>query len=375
MKNLLFSLAGLLLTVTAALAQQQIPAGSVIGNSTAAARPARGETVTAILDRALGSTRGAIIERGASGWGLIGPGTAGLPYVSNGAGADPSYQVLPATGGGTGQSSYTIGDLLLANSTTTLTKLAGVATGNVLISGGVGTAFSWGKVTSSHLNITSTSCTNQYLNAISATGVGTCVTITLASASFANQGTTTTVLHGNAAGNPSFGAVVSADLNITTTSCTNQVVTAISAAAAGTCSSVAYAMIGSSSLATSAELEAGTASKLLSAAIIYDAEVTITFNATQTFDFNTFLNGRVTLTNNISSLTCSNMKASQSGVITLVQDGTGSRTMAAAWCSAFRWAGGTRGVLSTAASSVDALFYQCVSTSICYVSLSKAQAN
>lgn len=32
-------------------------------------------------------------------------------------------------------------------------------------------------------------------------------TITLASADFANQGTTTTVLHGNAAGNPSFGAV------------------------------------------------------------------------------------------------------------------------------------------------------------------------
>ena len=34
-----------------------------------------------------------------------------------------------------------------------------------------------------------------------------------------------------------------------------------------------------------------------------------------------------------------------------------------------------RGILSTVASSVDSLFYQCVSTSICYVSLSKAQAN
>ncbi len=36
-------------------------------------------------------------------------------------------------------------------------------------------------------------------------------TLTLASADFANQGTTTTVLHGNAAGNPAFGAVVEAD--------------------------------------------------------------------------------------------------------------------------------------------------------------------
>ncbi|MFC1638582.1 beta strand repeat-containing protein, partial [Patescibacteria group bacterium] len=48
--------------------------------------------------------------------------------------------------GGTGLSSYTIGDIVYASGSTTLSKLAGVATGNVLISGGVGTAPSWGKV-------------------------------------------------------------------------------------------------------------------------------------------------------------------------------------------------------------------------------------
>lgn len=48
--------------------------------------------------------------------------------------------------GGTGLSSYTVGDLLYASGTTTLAKLAGVATGNALISGGVGTAPSWGKI-------------------------------------------------------------------------------------------------------------------------------------------------------------------------------------------------------------------------------------
>ena len=36
---------------------------------------------------------------------------------------------------------------------------------------------------------------------------------TLASADFANQGTTTTVLHGNAAGNPSWTSIVLADLD------------------------------------------------------------------------------------------------------------------------------------------------------------------
>ena len=39
-------------------------------------------------------------------------------------------------------------------------------------------------------------------------------TAVLASADFANQGTTTTVLHGNAAGNPSFGTVVEADITL-----------------------------------------------------------------------------------------------------------------------------------------------------------------
>lgn len=54
--------------------------------------------------------------------------------------------VLDAARGGTGQSSYTIGDLLYASASTTLSKLAAVATGNALISGGVGAAPSWGKI-------------------------------------------------------------------------------------------------------------------------------------------------------------------------------------------------------------------------------------
>jgi len=40
----------------------------------------------------------------------------------------------------------------------------------------------------------------------------TCSALTLAGAQFANQGTTTTVLHGNAAGNPSFAAISSSDV-------------------------------------------------------------------------------------------------------------------------------------------------------------------
>lgn len=56
------------------------------------------------------------------------------------------WKVVPATAGGTGQTSYAVGDLLYANTTTTLAKLPDVATGNALISGGVGVAPSWGKI-------------------------------------------------------------------------------------------------------------------------------------------------------------------------------------------------------------------------------------
>lgn len=53
---------------------------------------------------------------------------------------------VPAATGGTGQSSYTLGDILYASGATALARLPDVATGYVLISGGVGAAPSYGKV-------------------------------------------------------------------------------------------------------------------------------------------------------------------------------------------------------------------------------------
>lgn len=83
---------------------------------------------------------------GVQGLTSVAPGTATFPLVSNGASSDPSFQFLPATGGGTGLTTFAIGDLLQASSTTALASLAAVATGNVLISGGVSTVSNWGKV-------------------------------------------------------------------------------------------------------------------------------------------------------------------------------------------------------------------------------------
>lgn len=73
---------------------------------------------------------------------------------ASGGAAAPSFRSLvaddlptvPPTKGGTGFTSFTVGDLFYADTTTSLAKLADVATGNVLLSGGVGVAPAYGKV-------------------------------------------------------------------------------------------------------------------------------------------------------------------------------------------------------------------------------------
>lgn len=86
--------------------------------------------------------------------GTLGTGNGGTnltTFTSGGAVYATSTSVLttgtlPATSGGTGQSSYAVGDIVYASTTTALSKLADVATGNALISGGVGVAPSYGKI-------------------------------------------------------------------------------------------------------------------------------------------------------------------------------------------------------------------------------------
>lgn len=74
--------------------------------------------------------------------------TDGKLFYKDNAGAVQviGWKVVPATAGGTGLTSYTQGDLLYATSSTTLGRLADVATGNALISGGVGGDPAWGKI-------------------------------------------------------------------------------------------------------------------------------------------------------------------------------------------------------------------------------------
>ena len=63
-----------------------------------------------------------------------------------GLGALATLNSVAATAGGTGQTSYAVGDILYASTSTVLSKLADVATGNALLSGGIGVAPAYGKV-------------------------------------------------------------------------------------------------------------------------------------------------------------------------------------------------------------------------------------
>ncbi len=84
-----------------------------------------------------------VLSATALGTGVTGSSLTSVGTITTGTW---SATAIAATRGGTGQTAYAVGDLLYADTTTSLAKLADVATGNALISGGVGVAPAWGKI-------------------------------------------------------------------------------------------------------------------------------------------------------------------------------------------------------------------------------------
>jgi hypothetical protein len=113
--------------------------GQVLGNGTASTAAPAPTQLPPIIDQSIGATRGSILERGTLGWQINPPGTSGLPWVSNGPGADPGYQPLTTAGianaaiTSTQIANATITSTQIANATITGTQLAAntVANGNL----------------------------------------------------------------------------------------------------------------------------------------------------------------------------------------------------------------------------------------------------
>jgi hypothetical protein len=81
-----------------------------------------------------------------SGTGFLRQADAAAARSTLGLGALSTQSSVSVANGGTGQTAYTIGDILYADGSTSLAKLADVATGNVLLSGGLAAAPAYGKV-------------------------------------------------------------------------------------------------------------------------------------------------------------------------------------------------------------------------------------
>lgn len=84
-----------------------------------------------------------VLSASALGSGIVSSSLATLGTITTGTW---NASTIAVNRGGTGLTSYTIGDIIYASASATLSVLSGVATGNALISGGIGAAPSWGKI-------------------------------------------------------------------------------------------------------------------------------------------------------------------------------------------------------------------------------------
>lgn len=128
-----------------------------------------------------------------------------------------------------------------------------------------------------------------------------------------------------------------------------------------------------SDAATAAHYAANTAGKALSTDQVWAAAAVsaLTDAATITPDFSAAFNFSVTLGGNRTLANPTSPKVGQSGVIVVTQDGTGSRTLA--YGSQWKFPGGAP-TLSTAAGTVDLIYYWVQSTSLIRAVLVKASA-
>ena len=109
------------------------------------------------------------------------------------------------------------------------------------------------------------------------------------------------------------------------------------------------------SAVTALTMDMSAAGKSVFGAAAVGATQTANATGSTTLDFDTYSNFVLTATGNVTLANPSTESAGQTGIIVLIQDGTGSRTLSTG--SDFEWPAGTAGTISTAANAVDVIPY------------------
>jgi hypothetical protein len=127
--------------------------------------------------------------------------------------------------------------------------------------------------------------------------------------------------------------------------------------------------------ATTSELRTGTATnKAVDPATVFNAAavVALTPGTTVNVDMNTGYNFSLAAAQSFTLANPTNAKVGQTGFIRILQDATGSRTIT--YSSSWKFPTGAFEALSTAAGSIDVIFYTVYSSTEIYCSLQKAYA-
>ena len=250
---------------------------------------------------------------------------------------------LPVAQGGTGIASYTIGDLIYASGTTTLSTLADVATGNALLSGGVGGAPSWGKV-----NLTSAiSGTLPVANggtgqSIALTQYGVIYGASTTAMGVTAAGATGQVLVGNTSAAPSWSTLSSlavSSISFGSTGLTPSTATTGAVTVAGTLA-VANGGTGLTSTPTNGALLIGNATGYTSATLTAGTAISVTNGAGSITIANTGVTSFSAGSTGLTPSTATTGAVSLAGTLGVGYGGTGTATAFTAGSVVFAGASG-----------------------------------